>query len=67
MTILNYVTWELTEEYQKYGLGVNINKTEHMCAGEGQRNLTLEIGKKLNASRNTNIQEWKSQMREHYT
>ncbi|XP_030746803.1 uncharacterized protein LOC115875475 [Sitophilus oryzae] len=39
---LEYMTRKLIEEYHKWGLEVNLNKTEYMCIGGEQQNLILE-------------------------
>ena len=45
---INYMTRKLIEEYQKCGPDININKTEYMCVGGEQRNLTLENWQEIN-------------------
>ena len=44
---INYMTRKLIEEYQKWGLEINTNKTEYMCIGGEQQDLILEEGKKI--------------------
>ena len=36
------MTRKLIEDYQKWGLDININKIEYMCVGGEQRHLILE-------------------------
>ena len=36
------MTHKFIEEYQKWGLDINIYEIEYMCVGGKQRNLTLE-------------------------
>ncbi|XP_030746451.1 uncharacterized protein LOC115875188 [Sitophilus oryzae] len=39
---LKYKTRKLTKEYSKWGLEVNLKRTEYMCIGCEQQNLILE-------------------------
>lgn len=41
---VNYMIRKLIEEYQKWGLEINIEKTEYMCIGGEQHNLILRNG-----------------------
>ena len=42
---LEYMTRELIEEYELWGLKLNIKKTKHMAIGNTSRDLQLEDGK----------------------
>lgn len=44
---LEYMTRKLIEEYTKWGLEVNLSKTEYMCIGGEQRDLILNSGKTI--------------------
>lgn len=44
---MNYMTRKLIEEYTKWGLEINLNKTEYMCIGGQQQNLHLENGQHI--------------------
>ncbi|XP_044749542.1 uncharacterized protein LOC123310188 [Coccinella septempunctata] len=44
---LNYMTRKLVEEYKKWGLEVNVKKTESMCIGGTPQNITLEDGTQI--------------------
>ena len=44
---INYMACKLIEEYQRWGLDIDVNKTENLCVGGEQRNLTLENGKEI--------------------
>lgn len=48
---LEYMTRKLTEEYDKWGLQVNVKKTEYMCVGGEQRNLLLEQQEQIKHTR----------------
>ncbi|XP_030766854.1 uncharacterized protein LOC115890691 [Sitophilus oryzae] len=39
---LEYMTRKLIEKYNKWGLEVNLKKTEYMCIGGEQQNIILE-------------------------
>lgn len=41
---IEYMTRKLIEEYKKWGLEINIKKTEYMCIGGTQQDLTLGNG-----------------------
>jgi len=41
---IEYMTRKLMEEYNKWGLEVNIDKTEYMCIGGQQQDLRLATG-----------------------
>ena len=42
---LSYMTRKLIEEYKKWGLEINIDKTKSMCIGGTPQNIILEDGK----------------------
>ena len=42
-----YMTCKFIQEYRKWRLDIIINKTEYVCVGGEQRNLTLEIGQEI--------------------
>lgn len=44
---LEYMTRKLVEEYEKWGLEVNLTKTKYMCIGGTQQDLMLEDGRTL--------------------
>lgn len=44
---LNYMTRKLVEEYKKWGLEVNVGKTECMSIGTTAQHIDLEDGKKI--------------------
>jgi len=39
---LEYMTRKLKENYEKWGLGMNLNKTKYFCNGETHNNLKLD-------------------------
>jgi len=39
---LEYMTRNLKETYEKWGLDMNLNKTKYLCIGETQNNLKLD-------------------------
>ena len=41
------MTRKLIEDYQKWGLDININKIESTCVGGEQQNLTLKNGQEI--------------------
>ena len=41
------MTRRLIEEYQKWGLDINVNETEYKRVRGEQRNLTLENGQQI--------------------
>lgn len=47
MEDLEYMTRKLVEEYEGWGLEVNMSKTEYMCIGGTQQDMTLEDGRTL--------------------
>lgn len=49
---IEYMTRKLIEEYKKWGLEVNISKTEYMCIGGTQQNLLLEDGQIIRSCEN---------------
>lgn len=44
---IEYMTRKLIEEYDKYGLEVNIDNTEYMCIGGQQQDLRLTTGQTI--------------------
>jgi hypothetical protein len=39
---LEYITRKLKENYEKWGLDMNLNRTEYLCIGETHSNLKLD-------------------------
>lgn len=44
---MEYMTRKLIEEYNKWGLEVNVDKTEYMCIGGKQKDLVLNNGQQI--------------------
>lgn len=44
---MEYMTRKLIEQYEKWGLEVNLEKTEYMCIGGEQKDLVLNNGQKI--------------------
>jgi len=44
---LEYMTRKLRETYEKWGLGVNLNKTKYLCIGGTHNNLKLDKDKEI--------------------
>ncbi|PSN48887.1 hypothetical protein C0J52_09652 [Blattella germanica] len=42
---IEYMTWKLVEEYEKWGLNINLKKTNYMAIGTDSKYLILEEGK----------------------
>lgn len=44
---MEYMVKKLVEEYDKWGLTVNVEKTKYMCIGADAENLTLDDGRQI--------------------
>jgi hypothetical protein len=44
---MKYMARKLKEEYEKWGLNINLEKTKYVCMGEGKEILKLEGGEEI--------------------
>ena len=47
---IEYMARKLKEEYEKWGLYINIEKTKYLCIGEERENITFNNGEELKPS-----------------
>ena len=44
---MEYVARKLKEEYEKWGLAINLKKTKYVCMGEGKEILKFDGGEEI--------------------
>jgi hypothetical protein len=44
---MEYMARKLKEEYEKWGLAINLEKTKHVCVGEGKVILKFDGGEEI--------------------
>jgi hypothetical protein len=47
---MEYMARKLTEEYEKWGLTINLEKNKHACVGEGKESLKFDGGEEIKPS-----------------
>jgi len=48
---IEYMTRKLKEEYEKWGLAINLEKTKYVCMGEGKETLEFDSGEEIKPCR----------------
>ena len=44
---MEYMARKLKEEYEEWGLTINLEKTKYICIGEGKKSLKFDGGKEI--------------------